>query len=118
MSTSSLTSPDLSTRQVASQPADRQSNSVMLAIKTRFSHKPAQHLAEILGCDISTAERYFAGARSPNFDNAVTMIRHPVTCIAMVEEATRTLSPEEYDAFWREMGKAALRAYAREKQGS
>lgn len=102
-----------STRQVASSPADRQTNSVLKAVKARFTHKPAQHLAEILGCDISTAERYFAGSRSPNFDNAVTMLRHPVTSVAMLEEATRLLSPDEYSQFWRAMGDAALRAFVR-----
>lgn len=102
-----------STRQVAARDADRQPNSVLKAVKARFTHKPAQHLAEILGCDISTAERYFAGSRSPNFDNVVTMLRHPVTSVAMIEEATRSLPPEDFEAFWRAMGDAALSAFVR-----
>ena len=87
----------------------------MRAVKARFAHKPAQHLAEILGCDISTAERYFAGSREPNFPNTVSMLRHPVTSVAMLEEATRNLPPADYDKFWREMAAAALRAFVRER---
>lgn len=101
------------TRQMAGRDADRQSAAVMQAVKERCPYKPALFLSEILGCDISTAERYFAGSRSPNFDNAVTMLRHPVTSVAMIEEATRSLSPEEHSAFWRAMGDAALRAFVR-----
>lgn len=102
-----------STRQVASSPARPAVDSIMQAVKARFAHKPAQHLAEILGCDISTAERYFAGSREPNFPNTVTMLRHPVTSVAMLEEATRTLPPIEYEKFWKAMGAAALNAWTR-----
>ena len=103
-----------STRQLAGQPAERQADGIMRAVKARFAHKPAQHLAEILGCDISTAERYFAGARSPSFDNTVTMLRHPVTSVAMLEEATRNLPPDEFQKFWKAMAAAALAAWTRE----
>jgi hypothetical protein len=103
-----------STRQLAGQPANRPVESIMRAVKARFAHKPAQHLAEILGCDISTAERYFAGARSPSFDNTVTMLRHPVTSVAMLEEATRNLPPEEFQKFWKAMAAAALAAWTRD----
>ena len=102
-----------STRQLAASPASRPVDPVLLAVKARFTHKPAAHLAEILGCDISTCERYFAGAREPSFPNTVTMLRHPVTSVAMVEEATRNLSPEDYAKFWKAMGDAALRAFVR-----
>ena len=102
-----------STRQLAASPASRPVDPVLLAIKARFTHKPAAHLAEILGCDISTCERYFAGAREPSFPNTVTMLRHPVTSVAMVEEATKELPPDEYAKFWTEMGRAALRAFVR-----
>ena len=111
MAAASTITADGATRQLAGDAASRPVDSIMRAVKARFSHKPAQHLAEILGCDISTAERYFAGSREPNFPNTVTMLRHPVTSVAMLEEATRTLSPEDYQRFWKAMGEAALRAW-------
>ncbi len=77
-----------------------------------FQHKPSVELAQIIGCDVRTAERYFAGDRTPAAEQIFTLLRSPVGAL-LVEEATRDLPPAEYRKFWSEMAKANLRAMAR-----
>ena len=84
----------------------------MRAARGWFKHKPSMQLAAICGCDVKTAERYFAGDRTPNGEAVIAMLRSEVG-VRLVEEATRNLPPKEFEYFWREMGDAALRAFVR-----
>lgn len=86
---------------------------LMARIKARFSHKPSEELRQILGGDLRSAQRYFAGDRVPDGPVAFYMLTRPEIGIALVEEATRDLPPNEYREFWDEMGRAALRAQLR-----
>ena len=89
--------------------------SVMRAARGWFKHKPSMQLAAICGCDVKTAERYFAGDRTPNGEAVIAMLRSEVG-VRLVEEATRNLPPKEFQKFWAEMGLAALRANLRERE--
>ena len=89
--------------------------SIMQAAKSWFQHKPSVQLAAICGCDVKTAERYFAGDRTPNGEAVIAMLRSEVG-VRLVEEATRNLAPSDYKKFWSEMGLAALRANLRERE--
>lgn len=86
----------------------------MESLRLRFEHKPSLELAQILHCDVRSAQRYFAGDRVPDGPVAFYMIRNPEIGIALIEEATKTLSPSEYRRFWKEMTRAALRAQSRD----
>lgn len=85
---------------------------LMQSAKGWFQHKPSVQLAAICKCDVKTAERYFAGDRTPNGEAIIAMLRSEVG-VKMVVEATRDLPPKEFDAFWKSMAKATLFAMAR-----
>ncbi len=89
--------------------------SIMQAARSWFQHKPSLQLAAICRCDVKTAERYFAGDRTPNGEAIIAMLRSEVG-VKMVEEATRDLPTEQFRKFWSEMAKANLRAMARGEQ--
>lgn len=84
-------------------------SSVMRAVHGFFRHKPSEHLAAIVGCDVETARRYFAGKRAPNGEAMIAMLRHPVG-VAIVEAAVRELPALDQRDFWEEMSWAAARA--------
>lgn len=82
-----------------------------------FQHKPSVELAEIVGCDVRTANRYFAGERTPDASALIALLRSPYG-VRLVQEATKTLPAREHAEFWQEMAMAALRAAHREKLGT
>lgn len=87
---------------------------LMRRARAWFAHKPSVELAEILGCPVRTAERLFAGDRSPDAVNLWRLMgtKHVA---ALLDERTREMTPAARAEFWNEIGMAALRAAHREK---
>lgn len=86
---------------------------IMGRARAWFEHKPSVELAQIIGCDVRTAERYFAGDRTPAAENIIALIRSDVGA-RLIEEATASMAPADRSRFWKEMAKATLRAMIRE----
>lgn len=80
--------------------------------------KPDVVFKETFGCDERTAQRWFAGDRSPDFLSTIGIIVHPETVTVLLEAATEHLSPDEYQRFWKAVGRASLRALVREENAS
>lgn len=87
---------------------------LMKRARTWFAHKPSVELAEILGCPVRTAERYFAGDRTPDAAALMRLLRSAYG-VRLVQEATSNLPAKEFAAFWHEMALAVLRAEHREQ---
>lgn len=82
---------------------------MMRAARSWFPHKPSVELAQIVGCDVRTAERYFAGERTPDAVALLAILRSEHGA-KMVEAAVADLPAKEQRKFWSEMAKAVLRA--------
>lgn len=91
--------------------------SVMRSARSWFQHKPSVELAAIIGCDVRTAERYFAGERAPDAA-AIFAILGTEAGVKLIEARTHHLAPADYDKFWKAMGQATLRAFVRENNES
>lgn len=106
----------VTTDQLVAHATDR---SLVAEIMTRargwFQHKPSVELAQIIGCDVRTAERYFAGDRTPAAEAIFSMLRSEIG-VKLIVEATASLPAADYARFWREMAKANLRAMARAEE--
>jgi hypothetical protein len=103
------------TDQLVARATDRSAlRGLMSRLRLKLRHKPSYELSEILHCPLRTAERLFAGERTPDAVNLWRLMgaKHIAT---VLEERTRSLSPADYDEFWREVSMAALRAVHREK---
>jgi hypothetical protein len=86
--------------------------SLMVIVRGWFPHKPSVELAQIIGCDVRTAERYFAGERTPDALALIALLRSEHGA-KMVEAAVADLPAKEQRKFWREMTNAVLRARLR-----
>lgn len=115
MSTSESLAPLIATDRSVARTTDR-SFVVDLMGRARgwFQHKPSVELAQVLGCDVRTAERYFAGDRTPAAQQIVTLLRSEVG-VRLIEDVVRDLTAGERQRFWTEMGNAAWRALIRER---
>lgn len=91
---------------------------VLRKLRGEFEHKPSYELAEILQCDVRSAQRYFAGDRIPSGDIVFAMLTDPRIGPSVLrhiaDEAHRRLSTEDFETFKSEMAKAALRAFLRD----
>jgi len=87
---------------------------LMRKSRALFGRHPTEKLAALVGCDVRTAERYFARDRAPEAATLVALLRSDIGP-RLVEEATRDLPPAEHARFWREMAKATLRASLRDE---
>lgn len=82
---------------------------IMRAARTWFGHKPSVELAQIVGCDVRTAERYFAGDRTPATDQIVAMLRSEIGP-RLIEAVIGQLPEKDQRRFWTEMAAATIRA--------
>jgi hypothetical protein len=78
------------------------------SMRAWFPNKPSVELAQIIGCDVRTAERYFAGDRTPDAVALLSILRSAHGA-ALIEAAVADLPHERQRKFWIEMGKAAMR---------
>lgn len=85
---------------------------IMRSARGWFAHKPSVELAQIVGCDVRTAERYFAGDRTPATEQIVSMLRSEIGP-RLIEAVIGGLPENEQRRFWNEMAKATLRAFVR-----
>lgn len=115
MATASLATREGSTGHVVARSAsDRPSGrqffpAIMEAARSLWRSKVAEELAVIMGCDVRSAERYLAGARTPEGELAARLLFSevgPMIIAAGVEQ----LPPHRREKFWKEIGKAARRA--------
>lgn len=81
---------------------------VITAARTWWPSKVAEELADIIGCEVRSAERYLAGDRTPNAEAVLELIKsqHGVKLIGLIVDE---MPPQRAAAFWREMAKAARR---------
>ncbi len=87
---------------------------IMREARSWFQHKPSVELAQIIGCDVRTAERYFAGDRTPATEQVMAMLRSEIG-VKLIEAAIAGLPKAERDLFWSEMALATLRHVARQR---
>jgi hypothetical protein len=110
MPTDSLTADFGATDQLVAH-ATKPSNmaEIMRSARAWFQHKPSVELAQIVGCDVRTAERYFAGDRTPATEQIVAMLRSEVGP-RLIEAVINALPESEQRRFWNEMAAATIRA--------
>lgn len=77
-------------------------------VRAWFPHKPSVELSQIIGCDVRTAERYFAGERTPDA-NALLRLLWSEHGAQLVEAAVADMPADRQRKFWKEMTKAVLR---------
>lgn len=80
----------------------------MCVVRTWFPHKASAELAQIIGCDVRTAERYFAGERTPDALALMKLLRSEHGA-KMIEAAVADLPPNAQRKFWKELTDAVLR---------
>lgn len=66
----------------------------MRAVHDAFPAKASESLASIVGCDVETARRYFAGKRVPTGEALLAMLCSPVGP-ALLRSAVSGLPPEQ-----------------------
>lgn len=88
---------------------------VMRAARGWWKSKVPQQLANIVGCDVRSAERYLSGDRTMGAEAVFALLRSDVG-VKMVEAATADMSPREYREFWNQMALAVVRANLRERE--
>jgi hypothetical protein len=86
---------------------------IMRSARTWFQHKPSVELAQIVGCDVRTAERYFAGDRSPATDQIVSMLRSEIGP-RLIEAVIGGLPERDQEKFWKAMAIATMRGLTRD----
>jgi hypothetical protein len=87
---------------------------IMQSARSWFQHKPSVELAQIVGCDVRTAERYFAGDRTPATEQIVSMLRSEIGP-RLIEAVIGGLPKDQQDTFWDAMAAATIRALTRKR---
>jgi hypothetical protein len=86
---------------------------IMRSARSWFQHKPSVELAQIVGCDVRTAERYFAGDRTPATEQIVAMLRSEIGP-RLIEAVVSGLPEKDQLRFWQAMATSAVAAWTRD----